>query len=280
MHRHGLSKRKTRAVLKDFFGLEVSPGGLVQAAHRAADKLKGRYEALWRQARAADHIHADETSWWVGRPGWWLWVFANPDLTLYRVARSRGREVVHQTLGAEFGGVLVSDCLSVYDDATPLQHKCYAHHLKAISKAIQEHASAGKGFLLEARSILKGAMALKSMKGELAPAVWSRMRRNIESNARALLKEPRPDPVEESVANRLRKQIDHLFVFLDHDGVEATNNLAERQLRPAVISRKLSCGNRTARGAQTWEVLTSLAVTWNRRGQSFRQLIAQTLRPP
>jgi hypothetical protein len=52
------------------------------------------------------------------------------------------------------------------------------------------------------------------------------------------------DP-EDYVRNRLWKQRDHLFTFLDHAGVAATNNLAERRLRPAVIQRKLSCGNQT-----------------------------------
>jgi transposase len=47
----------------------------------------------------------------------------------------------------------------------------------------------------------------------------------------------RGDPLEEAVANRLRKQQDHPFTFLDYEAVDATNNLAERQLRPAVISR-------------------------------------------
>jgi hypothetical protein len=55
---------------------------------------------------------------------------------------------------------------------------------------------------------------------------------------------------------------------LDHDGVEATNNLAERQLRPAVIARKISCGNKTQKGARTRQILASLA-TCAQRATSF-----------
>ncbi len=65
---------------------------------------------------------------------------------------------------------------------------------------------------------------------------------------------------------------------LDHDGVQATNNLAERQLRPAVIARKLSCGNRTERGARTWETLASLAATLAQRQESFRDFIQNAAR--
>jgi Transposase IS66 family len=61
----------------------------------------------------------------------------------------------------------------------------------------------------------------------------------------------------------------HLLTFLDHDDVEATNNLVERQLRPAAIAREVSCGNRTPKGARTLQILTSLAATCAQRATSF-----------
>ena len=73
----------------------------------------------------------------------------------------------------------------------------------------------------------------------------------------------------------MSKGATHLFTFLDHDGVDATNNLAERQLRPAVIARKISCGNKTQKGARTWQILASLAATCAQRATSF---IAQLAR--
>lgn len=60
--------------------------------------------------------------------------------------------------------------------------------------------------------------------------------------------------------------------------MEATNNLAERQLRPAVIARKLSCGNKTKDGAATWQVLASLAATCRQTGSSFTDFLDP--RPP
>ena len=166
--RLGLTARKTCAVLKSLCGLRLSPGGLVQAAHRMAQRLEPRHQQIEQAVRTADHIHADETSWWVGGPGWWLWVFANQDHTLYRVRPGRGRDVVHETLGADFPGVLVSDCLNIYDDATPVQHKCYAHHLKAISQAIERCPQDGAGLLRQIEGLLRLAMTLKSLWPELS----------------------------------------------------------------------------------------------------------------
>jgi transposase len=268
---HGLTMRKTCAVLREMFQLRLSPGGLSQALARMADKLEPAYENLLAQLRAGPCVHSDETSWWVGGPGYWLWVFANKSRTAYRVAKSRGRDILLEVLGPEFAGVLVSDCLATYDDFNPRQQKCYSHHLKAIKQADEGHPSA---WLESVRWLLQEAMALKTQ--TLDPAEKARRRAGLETQTRALLASPRPTNIEEKVRRRLEKQQDHLFTFLDVEEVEATNNLAERQLRPAVIARKLSCGNKTSKGARTWEILASLAATCVQQKQSFAQLISQT----
>lgn len=271
----GLSMRKTCAVLADCFGLRLSAGGLAQALERIANRLEPRYEELAVQLRQASVVHGDETSWWVGGSGWWLWVFTNAQLTFYLVGQSRGRDVVLELLGADYPGVLVSDCLSVYDDATSVQQKCYSHHHKAIAEAKKIHPQNGEAYLSELAALLRAATALKKQKADLAPERFDCLRATLQHNAAKLLETPRSQPQEESVRNRLYKQRDHLFTFLDHEGVDATNNLAERQLRPAVISRKISCGNKTAKGARTWQILASIAATCAQQAQSFIATLAR-----
>jgi Transposase IS66 family. len=267
--KHGLTMRRTCAVLKQVFGLSLSPGGLSQALGRLAKKLEGAYENLLARLRDGPYVHSDETSWWVGGPGHWLWVFANRDSTVYRVAQGRGRNIVVENLGLDYAGVLISDCLAVYDDVNARQQKCYSHHLKAISQALEQAPSA---YLEELRALLQAAMALKS--AALQGSDWAQRRGALEQKTQELLSTPRQG-LEEKVRRRLHKQRDHLLTFLDHPEVDATNNLAERQLRPAVIARKLSCGNKTARGARTWEVLASLAATCAQRRESFAKLVSQ-----
>jgi len=265
----GLSMRKTCAILRDCFALQLTPGGLSQALDRLALKVRCRYEAIATELRHAPVVHSDETSWWVGGPGWWLWVFTNANSTLYLVDQSRGRGVVTQLLGLDFAGVLVSDCLAIYDDSTAIQQKCYAHHHKAIRQARALHPQAGEGFLNEVAAMLRAAVALQQQKADFDPQTFSGLRQALQRKAVQLLDSPRSEPSEEAVRSRLAKQHDHLFTFLDHDGVDATNNLAERQLRPAVIARKISCGNKTKKGAHTWQILASLAATCAQRSTSF-----------
>src|SRR6266478_2119741 len=170
---------------------------------------------------------------------------------------------------------LVSDCLAIYDDATVLQQKCYAHHHKAIRQAKALHPEQGEGFLCEVEAMLRAAVALQQQKADLSLEIFSALRQALEHKAVQLLEPPRREPNEEAVRKRLNKQRDHLFTFLDHDGVDATNNLAERQLRPAVIARKISCGNKTLKGAQAWQVLASIAATCRQDGRSFIQFVAE-----
>ena len=158
-----------------------------------------------------------------------------------------------QMLGSDFKGVLVSDCLNNYDGLSGLQHKCYAHHHKAIAEAMQKHPRQGAGFLHEVRILLYAACGLK--KAQSPPERFRPMRAALEQAADRLLNHARDDPLEERVRNRLFKQRDHLFTFLDHAALEATNNLAKRQLRPAVIARKISCGNKTPNAALKWFLL-------------------------
>jgi len=271
----GLSMRKTVAVLHDHFGLKLSPGGLALLVQRVGRTLEPEYQRMAVQLRQSAVVHADETSWWVGGPGWWLWVFCTPAMTLYVVVQSRAAAVALDVLKEDFAGVLVSDCLAIYDNLNSLQHKCYSHHLKAVSEACQAHPQGGEGYLLQMQALLRTALWLKALQAGAQPERFEACRRNLRLRAGALLDSPRAQRQEEKVRMRLWKQRDHLFTFLERADVPATNNLAERQLRPAVIARKISCGNKTLKGAHAWQALVSIAATCRQTGRSFIQLITE-----
>jgi transposase len=263
----GLPMRKTCRVLKQLGGLAISPGGLSQALDRVATRSEAAFDRLVAGLRHQPAVYVDETGWWLGGAGRWLWGFTTPERTVYRIDARRGRDVVLETLGEPFGGVLISDCLASYENLPYTMHKCYAHHLKAISEAKNrappEHQAAFDALAL----VLKSALALKATQPEMTPADYARARQHLEQRADEML--ARRDGLAEKVRERIRKRRRWLFTFLDHEGVEGTNNRAERALRPTVIARKLSCGNKTEHGARTWEILTSLAATCAQRGQDL-----------
>ena len=290
-HQFGLSVKNTCNMLHTAFGLPLSKGGVSHLEQRLAKKLLPDYEALRQQARQADVLHGDETSWYVGQPGFWLWVFTNPELTLYEVNSSRGREVLHQVIGPNFDGTFVSDCLSVYDGYGKQAQKCFAHHLQAIKGAL--NIVPQSSFLKLLRKVLLQAMSYASLRQHFEPPDFVRLCEHLEKRIDQLIPWRKnqkgkyefdaqncPFPLqqaEQKVANRLAKQRQHLFTFLYHQEVPPTNNLAERQLRPAVIQRKISCGNKTEKGAWAWKILRSLFVTHLQNNQNFQLSIGQAL---
>ena len=93
-----------------------------------------------------------------------------------------------------------------------------------------------------------------------------------------LLAEPGGQPGDVAIRQRIGKRRGAVLGCLDDPAAEPTNNRAERSLRDVgVIARKVSCGNKTARGKVAWERLTSLAVTCQQRSQEFVSWLAACL---
>lgn len=290
-HQYGISVANSCSLVKDAFGLPLSGGAVSHTEQRMAKKLMPNYEQLLEQARQAERIHVDETSWYVGGPKWWLWTFANDDMTLYEVNKSRGKDVLHKILGEEFEGILVSDCLSPYEHFCEKQQKCYAHHLKAIKDALVIVPQSQ--FLRVLRRLLQKAIFYKSCKNLFKPPEYQVLCQHLEDWADRLIPTTLNTkgnsildvqncpfellPTEQQIGNRIAKRRKHLFTFLYHDDVPATNNLAERQLRPAVIQRKISCGNKTEQGANAWKVNRSVYVSNQQQDLDFSQTICQAL---
>lgn len=271
-YRYGMSKRKVCELFTHHFKLPLSIGGLVQMQHRMADDFQQDYEQLQEQVKAAEVVHVDETSWYVGAPRDWLWTFTNEDITYYRVEESRNREVISKVIGNNYQGVLVSDCLVVYDGVCDKQQKCYAHHLKAIGQALERTPKSE--YLMQWKKLLKEAMEWKNLQHLLSSQEYEAGCAQFALRATKLLKAPRSSPEEEKIGNRLEKQKAHLFTFLLQSKVEPTNNRAERSLRPAVIHRKISCGNKTRKGANTWQILASVITTTGQQsGMPFSEKV-------
>jgi len=266
--RHGVTTGGVCAILKTM-GLSLTPGGLTQALDRVADKLKPWADQIRDGLRQSSVVHVDETSWWLEGRISWLHVLTNNDYTYYQIA-PRTSAVVRDVLGDAFRGVLVSDCLQIYDPLDYEQSKCVYHHLKAISEGLEQ--SPHSVFLAQIKNLFKSSIDAKKHcqdKDELA----------LDARIYNALLDLRlagdfHDPAEIKVRNRLASRRPHILTYLDYPDVDPTNNLAERRLRPVVIVRKLSAGNKTLRGARTFEILKSLTVTCHQQGRDFAQLVA------
>jgi hypothetical protein len=265
-HRLGVSYGKVSEVLNDAFGLSVSRSGWCQADQKLARSAQPIYVQLLEAIRQCSVVNADETGWRIGTLSAWLWVFTHRDLTVYTIRANRSSDVVLDILGTAFAGILTSDGFLAYDDRRLkdwLKQKCLSHLLKNLKEMNESKTGRALQFARQATSLLQEALALKREKPTLSSRTFSQRARTLEERLDRLIAQSRrfSDPDNARFARRLRKHRPHLLRFLYVDVLEPTNNLAERMLRPAVITRKTNGCNRTKDGAAAHSILTSVLVT-------------------
>jgi transposase len=265
-HRLGASYEKVCETLNDAFGLRVTRSGWCQADQRLAEQARPVYAELIEALRACVVVHSDETGWRIGLLSAWLWVFTERHITVYAIRDNRSHEVVIEILGRAFKGILVTDCFLAYDHRALLdwlKQKCIGHLLRNL-KDLQDTKTRGAvRFAQDVTALLRQALTLKAEKPKLPPETFAQRAATLEAELDALI-DPRrqlTDLDNRRLAKRLRKQRPHVLRFLYVDGLDATNNLAERQLRPAVITRKTSGCNRTEKGAEAHSILSSVLAT-------------------
>jgi len=265
-HRLGVSYGKVGEVLNDTFGLQVSRSGWCQADQILARKARPVYADLVEAIRQSSVVHADETGWRIGTLAAWLWVFTQREATVYAIRDTRGSEVVIDILGTEFRGILSSDCYIAYNDRRMkewLKQKCASHLLRELSVFKETKSGRALHFARQVTILLQDAICLKAEKASLDPFTFHQHARALEARLNSLIDQKRrfSDRDNDRFAKRLRKYRPHLLRFLYVDELDATNNLAERMLRPAVITRKTNGCNRNRKGAETHAILASVLVT-------------------
>jgi len=265
-HRLGCSYGKVSELLNDAFGMQVSRSGWCQADQRLGETARPVYQELIEAMQHSSVVHADETGWRIGTLSAWLWVFTNQEATVYAIRDNRSSDVVVEILGRKFQGILASDGFLAYDDKRLkdwLKQKCLSHLLKNLNEMEESKTGRAVHFARDGTAVLQAALKLKTEKSSLDPAIFAQRAQALETQLDALISRQRNLKDRENVrfARRLRKHRPHLLRFLYVDGLDATNNLAERQIRPSVIIRKTNGCNRSKGGAETHSVLTSVLVT-------------------
>ena len=265
-HRLGVSYGKVSEMLNDAFGLQVSRSGWCQADQKLAHTAQPVYAELVEAIRQCSVVHADETGWRIGTLAAWLWVFTHREVTVYTIRDNRSSNAVVDILGEQFQGILTSDCYVAYDDRKLkewLKQKCVAHLLNELKEMQENKNGRALDFARQVTLLLQQALALKREKAKLDHFTFFQRAQALEAHLDVLIAPQRrlSDRDNARFAKRLRKHRPHLLRFLDVADLDATNNRAERMLRPAVITRKTNGCNRSRGGAATHAILSSVLVT-------------------
>ena len=285
----GIPVRRVPVVLRALTGMELSQGAITQdALRRARGAVGDAYQRLRESVRESRIVHTDDTGWRVDGEGAFLMAFETEDATVYQVRARHRNEEVREVVPSDYGGVMVADRGRGYD-AQALsgvkQQKCLAHVLRSISEVVQTKRgrgrtpdrSRGHGFGKRLSGLLREALELRESerRGESVDYVaeTERLRREVSYHLRdrpmpALDSDRGPDRDNGRLQNELGWHDDrgNLLRFLDDQGIEPTNNRAERALRGAVIARKVSHCSKNEDGADAFGAFTSVIRTLARKG--------------
>ncbi len=270
----GLSYGKIKRELATYFGLSVSRQTLQAMVSEVARLFGPAYKQLIDLMRQQAVLHVDETGWRVDGANHWLWIFVNDMVTLYVISRSRGSKVPKALLGQAFEGVVVSDFFSAYSPLEYEKAKCWAHLLRDSRELIKGQPppdSDRPRFHHDLHHLfLQMGVALEKVAAdETGP---QQLYQQMRARLLAFAQQEWQDPDCQRLAARIEKHLEELLLWLRHPDVGPDNNEAERELRPAVITRKTSFGSRSRQGAHAFAVLLSLIRTWERQGDDFFSL--------
>lgn len=260
--------------------MKLTPGGLIQMWRRLAEVLAAWNEEIQRQALESAVLHGDETGWRVNGKTHWLWCFSTEHLSYFMIERSRGSPALLKMFTKEFAGTLVTDFWAAYNAlACASRQKCLVHLLRDLEH-VEKYKSPGpewKVFAKKLRRLIMDAIRLKRRRDAYSPEAYQSRTQCITKRLQKLIDTPWTDKQAKRLIKRFRRHQDELFTFLEQADVPFDNNQAERSIRPAVILRKNSNGNRSEDGASTQAILMSVFFTLKKRGHNPVAVIRDAL---
>jgi transposase len=273
------SKAQAAEVMAELLGVPLSTGQVCAMEQRAAAALAPAVAEL-HAALPGCHVNMDETGWKESGRTAWLWVAVTASFTLFRVAFSRGRVVVTDLLGAAYANVLTTDRWSAYTGIERRQ-VCWAH-LRRDFQALIDRGGAAKRIgspLLSLSDLvfhnwkrirdgtLTRATAVRRILDWYGPDLRLTLQKGTRSGSAAA----------RALCGDLLGRWDSLWTFCRVEGVEPTNNAAERALRGAVLWRKRSQGTRTAAGSRYVGLVLSAVATCRQQGRAVLDYLADAI---
>src|SRR5438876_8173135 len=260
-----LSKRTTQQVMDEVFGVPLSVGTISPLEQATTAAVAAPVEAARTYVHAQAVAHLDETSWRQGGKRAWLWVAVTSVVTVFLVRMSRGGQVARELLGERFSGILVTDRYSA-SNWYPVRWRqvCWAHLLRdfeAMRGRGGRSEEIGEALLAQAHQMFtwwhrvrEGTLQRSTFRSYMTP-----LRREVER----LLEAGSCCGVPKTAGpcRDILKRREALWTFVQIEGVEPTNNTAERSIRPGVLWRKGSFGTQSAEGSRFVESMMTVVAT-------------------
>ena len=274
-----LSFPKIRDLFINFKTMRLSTAGISKIMIRLSVILEPVYEEILNDVKQGAKIWADETGWRVKGKLWWLWIFANERSAYYWPDKKRAGAVVERLLGEMFLGILIVDGWHAYTKIVCDRQTCMAHifrKIRAFIDAFPQYRSIMK-FYLNLRQIIRDGEKLQAAHDGFSELVFQRRLKTLEQRLDALLEWKNPNDTLKEVIKKVRRQKEHILIFIKHDGAPHHNNYGEYIIKKGVVKRKMSGGSMSAEGARAYACIQSVAMTCQLRDISFHRFLKASL---
>jgi len=271
----------TRTFLRDVVGVTISRGELSKIIGKVSAALEKPYDELLALLPNEAFVNVDETGHKDNGDKWWTWCFRAALYTLYHIDAHRNAEVLMDTLGKDFGGILGCDYFSAYrrymrECSVPLQF-CLAHLIRDVKFLTTLPDTRDQQYGESLRRALKELFAVFHQQGELPAKVLQARLQAARARVVYLgLKAPATRHGQ-NMAERFRKHGEAYFTFITTPGVAPTNNLVEQAIRFVVIDRHITQGTRSEGGRRWSERIWTVIATCIQQGQSVYAFLCQAI---
>ncbi len=260
-----VSRRGVSELARDLFGARLSVGTIDAICQRASEALAGPHLQLQDWVLDQNAVHVDETGWRTRGAGRALWTATTPQAVFLEIAEHCNREQFNALIGTSYPGIVISDRWNGYSHLDPTRRQACWSHIKRDFRRHADGLAEQKTFGEQGVELTRRVFAAwrdyqhehhdrDQLNSEIEP---------IQAELRALLEAASPKSRRtrwhRQFANNLLKIWPALWTFATVDGVEPTNNPAERALRAPVIHRKISLGSQSDDGERFAERALSAA---------------------
>jgi transposase len=264
-----LSKREAAQLLQDLLGVPLACGTVCDLEQQTSAALEPVVAEATQHARTQP-ANVDETSWREARQKAWLWVAVTGYLTIYQIRGTRGHQELEKLLGLGYQPVLTSDRFKAYEPV-PLSRRqvCWAH-LRRDFQAMIDRGQRELGQKLLGLSDEMFGDWHRVRDGTLGRGLFRGRVCDWRLDLRRLLERGQACGCAKTAATcrELLRLEEALWAFAYHEGVEPTNNAAERALRHAVRWRKSSYGTASAAGSRFVESILTVVESCRQQGRN------------
>jgi hypothetical protein len=270
----------------ELFNIGIAMDTVLELIYYFSEKYMETEWIILERLRESPFIHADETRINIQGKTSYVWVFTDGRHVIFTLTDTREATIAH-TMLAQYNGILISDFYPGYDAIPCPQQKCWAHFIRDLNEALwkEPYNAELERFVLAVKQLIVPILQTAKAYG-LKKRHLQKFQKPIDKFYRSHMdnKIYKSESVK-VFQKRFTRYRESLFTFIHYDGIDWNNNMAERNIQPIAIQRKISMAFRE-KGAERYLLLLGIAQTCKLQGKSFLKFLVSkekdvdTYQPP